>query len=85
MALILIAIPALFAKKCPKCYTIMDFNMANLSHGQYQAASTFHQFVLRIFEFFIEGLSCVLQVALLVVVCILANHLWTQDLQVLYN
>ena len=58
---------------------MMDFNTADAQQGRYRAPRAFHRFVPRIFGLFIEGLSLVLQVALLVVACVLSNHLWTQD------
>lgn len=57
----------------------MDFDAADPS---YRAPSAFHRFAPSIFGLFIEGLSLVLQVASLVVACILVNHLWNQDQRV---
>jgi len=57
----------------------VDFDAADLNNGRYRAPSAFHRFVPKIFGFVIEGLSLVLQAALLVVACVLANYLWTQD------
>jgi len=77
-ASLLVAVLAIFAKRTLKRYATLDFN-ADPSHGQYRAPSTFHRFVPRIFRLFVEGLSFVLQAALLVVAWVLANHLWSQD------
>ena len=78
-ASLLVAVLAIFAKRSLKRYAILDFNTTGPTHGQYRAPSTFHRFVPRIFGFFIEGLALVLQVSLLVVACVLAHHLWSQD------
>ena len=78
-ASLLAAVLAIFAKQSLKRCTIMDPATADLDHGRYRAPSAFHRFVPRIFEFFVEGLSFILQAALLVVSCFLANYLWTKD------
>ena len=57
----------------------MDFDADDLDNGRYRAPGAFHRFVPRVFGLVVEGLSLVLQAALLVVACVLANHLWTQD------
>ena len=75
-ASLLAAVLAIFTKQSLKRYTIMD---PATDHGRYRAPSAFHRFVPRIFEFFVEGLSFVLQTALRVVSCFLANYLWTKD------
>ena len=79
VASLLTAALAIFAKRSLKRCAIMDFSVSDLDHGRYRAPSVFHRSVPRIFEFFVEGLSLVLQAALLAVSCVLANHLWTQD------
>ena len=58
---------------------MMDFSASDLNHGRYRPPSAFHRSVPNIFGFFVEGLSLVLQAALIAVSCVLANHLWTQD------
>ena len=78
-ASLLAAVLAIFAKQSLKRCAIMDFNATDLNHGRYRTPSVFHRFVPTVFGFFVEGLSLVLQAALLVVAYVLANHLWTQD------
>ena len=78
-ASLLAAVLAIFAKRSLKYCTIADFDAADLSSGRYGAPSAFHRLVPKIFGFVIEGLSLVLQAALLVVSCALANYLWTKD------
>jgi len=78
-ASLLVAVLAISAKRSLKRYAILNSNAADPSHGQYRAPNTFHRFVPRIFGLFVEGLLLVLQASLLVVTCVLANHLWNQD------
>lgn len=78
-ASLLVAVLAIFAKRTLKRYAIPDYTAADLSHGWHQVPNAFHRLVPRLVELFIEGLSLVLQVALLVVGCVLASHLWNQD------
>ena len=69
----------IFTKRALKRYAILDFTAADASHGRYRAPSAFHRLVPRLIKLFIEGLSLALQVALLIVVCVLASHLSSQD------
>ena len=79
-ASLFVAVLAIFAKRSLKRYAILDFNAADPgSHDQSRAPNAFHRFVPRIVGLFIEGLTLVLQTSLLVVPCVLANHLWSQD------
>ncbi|KAF9785097.1 hypothetical protein BJ322DRAFT_807317 [Thelephora terrestris] len=78
-ASLIVVVLALFAKRTLKRYAILDFTAADPYHGRYRAPSAFHRLAPRILGLFIEGLSFVLQAALLVVACVLANYLWNQD------
>ena len=78
-ASLLVAVLAIFAKRTLRRCAILDFSAADLNHGRDRAPSAFHRLVPRIVGLFIEGLSLALQAALLVVGCVLANHLWSQD------
>ncbi|KAF9647387.1 hypothetical protein BDM02DRAFT_3187988 [Thelephora ganbajun] len=78
-ASLLVAFLAIFAKSILKRYANLDFTAADPSRGRYRAPSAFHLFVPGIVGLFIEGLSLVLQAALLAVAYVLANHLWSQD------
>jgi len=79
VASLLAAALAIFAKRSLKRCTMTDFNASDLNHGRYRPPSAFHRSVPKILGSFVEGLSLVLQVALIAVSCVLANHLWTQD------
>ena len=78
-ASLLTAVLAILAKRSLKRYAILDPNAADLSNGRYRAPNGFNRLAPYIYRFFVEGLSLVLQAALLVVSCVLANHLWTKD------
>jgi hypothetical protein len=78
-ASLLVAVLAMFAKRSLKRYAILDFSAVDPSHGQYRAPNASHRFVARTFGPFIEGLTLVLQALLLVIACVLVNHLWVQD------
>ena len=78
-ASLFVAVLAIFAKRALKRYVIPDFTTVDLNRGLHRAPSAFHRLVPRLAGLLIEGLSLVLQVALLVVGCVLASHLWGQD------
>ena len=78
-ASLLVAVLAIFAKRALKRYAALDFTAIDPSHGRHQAPSVIHRLVPRLVELFVEGLSLVLQVALFVLGCVLASHLWSQD------
>ena len=75
VASLIVAALVILAKRALKRCAILDFTAAN----PYRVPSGFRRFVPRIVGLSIEGLSLVLQVALLVVACALAGNLWSQD------
>jgi hypothetical protein len=78
-ASLFVAFLAIFAKRSLKRYAVMDLNTNAISKGRYRPPGALQRNLPWIFGFLVEGLSLMLQAALLVIAYVLADHLWSQD------
>lgn len=73
-ASLIVAVLTIFAKGILRHCVILDSTTAEPNHGRYRAPHTFHRSVPKMLTLFIGGLSLVLQISLLVIAYVLANH-----------